>query len=161
MDSGLCCPFEDHGNFAIYFCIKNKMLNTEQESGWLLTETLCKGKSSQAFCPSTAAFTECHTGYVGLEKSDVLGMDGLDIGWQLHSPICCWWKDMAQWDGKKIVGWLSFLCPCFIRKCLWNLFTTCGETLERRDKWKSRDPMGDTRTLSGTTHFPGWLSCSG
>lgn len=40
MDSGLCCSFEDCGDFAIYFCIKNKMLNTEQESDWLLTETL-------------------------------------------------------------------------------------------------------------------------
>lgn len=60
------------------------MLNTEQESGWLLTETLCKGKSSQVFCPVTAASTGSHTSYVGLEKSNVLGIDGLDVGWQLH-----------------------------------------------------------------------------
>jgi len=32
-DSGLYCPFEDHGSFAIYFCTKNKMLNTQSVVG--------------------------------------------------------------------------------------------------------------------------------
>lgn len=80
------------------------MLNTEQESGWLLTETLCKLKSCQAFCPRTAASTESHTGNVGLEKSAVLGMEGLDTVWQLHCIHPSAAGDRTPWDVKKIVG---------------------------------------------------------
>lgn len=130
------------------------MLNTEQESGCLLTETLYKGNhprlSVQWLWPPLSLTRVMWVWKIGN------WWFGCRLAVSLHPPICCWWQDMALWHVKKIVGWLSFLCPCSMGKCLWNLFTACGETGEREEKWKSKVPMGDTRTVSGAIHFPGW-----
>lgn len=66
------------------------MLNAQHESGWLLTETLCKVKSSSVFCPRMAAFVDSYTSHV--EKANVLGDGWLEskLMESLCPPVGCW-----------------------------------------------------------------------
>lgn len=131
------------------------MLNTQWESGWLPTETLYKMKSSQALCPKAAAFAWASHQWCGFGKVQCVGNGWFERSFTASTHLW-WWCDTApMWCQKGC--WVTLFPVSLVHEELaleHCLFTACRETEDKEDNWQPKEPMGDTRTMSASTHFP-------